>query len=45
VAPVTANGAYTPESFRLNIKLKTVNGVPLAGVMDARRTSATCAAS
>jgi len=44
VAPVTANGGYTPESFRLNIKLKTVNGVPLAGVMDARRTSATCAA-
>jgi hypothetical protein len=44
VAPVTANGAYTPESFRLNVHMKTINGFPLAGVMDAKRTSATCAA-
>ena len=44
VAPVTANGVYTPESFRMDIKLKTVNGLPLAGVMDAKRVSATCPA-
>jgi opacity protein-like surface antigen len=42
VAPVTANGAYTPESFRLNVHMKTINGIPLAGVMDARRVSAEC---
>ena len=42
VAPVTANGTYTPESFRLNVHMKTINGLPLAGVMDAKRVSATC---
>jgi hypothetical protein len=44
VAPVTANGTYTPESFRLNVHMKTINGIPLAGVMDARRVSAECKA-
>lgn len=44
VAPVTAKGGYTAESFRLDVKLKTVNGIPLAGVMDARRVGATCPA-
>ena len=44
VAPVTADGAYTPESFRLNVHMKTINGLPLAGVMDARRVSAECKA-
>ena len=44
VAPVTANGVYAAESFKLDIKLKTVNGLPLAGVMDAKRVSATCPA-
>lgn len=43
-APVTAKGAYTPESFKLDIKLKTVDGMPLAGVMNAKRLSATCPA-
>lgn len=42
VAPVTANGTYTPEAFRLNVHMKTINGLPLAGVMDAKRTSAVC---
>ena len=42
VAPVTANGTYAPESFRLNVHMKTINGLPLAGVMDAKRISATC---
>ena len=42
-APVTANGAYTPESFTLDIKLRTTNGIPLSGRMTARRVSATCA--
>jgi hypothetical protein len=42
VAPVTANGAYTTEAFRLNVHMKTINGLPLAGVMDAKRVSATC---
>jgi hypothetical protein len=44
VAPVTANGTYTPESFRLNVRMKTINGIPLAGVMDAKRVSAECKA-
>jgi hypothetical protein len=44
VAPVTANGTYTPESFRLNVRMKTINGLPLAGVMDAKRVSAECKA-
>ncbi|CAN5530223.1 hypothetical protein BH10PSE3_BH10PSE3_41650 [soil metagenome] len=42
VAPVTANGTYTTEAFRLNVHMKTINGLPLAGVMDAKRISATC---
>jgi hypothetical protein len=42
VAPVTANGTYTTEGFRLNVHMKTINGLPLAGVMDAKRISATC---
>lgn len=44
VAPVTANGTYTPESFRLNVHMKTINGIPLAGVLDAKRISAECKA-
>ncbi|HJV42558.1 DUF3617 domain-containing protein [Caulobacter sp.] len=44
VAPVTADGAYTPESFKLNIHMKTINGLPLAGVMTAKRVSAECPA-
>lgn len=42
VAPVTADGSYTPESFTLNIHMKTINGLPLAGVMTAKRVSADC---
>ena len=43
-APIRARGAYTPENFRLNINLKTTNGIPLSGVMTAQRVSATCPA-
>jgi hypothetical protein len=43
-APVTASGVYGPEAFTLNIRLKTTGGIPLAGVMNARRVSPTCAA-
>ena len=43
-APIRARGAYTPESFRLNINLTTTNGIPLAGVMTAQRVSPTCPA-
>ena len=42
VAPVTADGVYSPESFRLNVHMKTINGLALAGVMDAKRVSAEC---
>lgn len=42
VAPVTAEGSYTPESFKLNIHLKTINGLPLAGTMTAKRLSPEC---
>ena len=44
VAPVTARGDYTAESFKLDVKIKTINGIPLAGVMDARRVGAVCPA-
>lgn len=44
VAPVTAKGDYTAESFQLDVKMKTINGIPLAAVMDARRVGATCPA-
>ena len=43
-APIRARGTYTPENFRLNINLKTTNGIPLSGVMSAQRVSATCPA-
>ena len=42
VAPVNAEGSYTPESFKLNIHMKTINGLPLAGTMTAKRLSAEC---
>jgi hypothetical protein len=44
VAPVDAKGTYTPESFRLNVHMKTINGLALAGVMEAKRLSAECKA-
>ena len=44
VAPVTATGGYTAESFKLDVKMKTINGLPLAAVMDAKRISAECPA-
>ena len=43
VSPVTANGTYTPESFRMDIHIKTISGMNLAGSMDAKRISAECA--
>lgn len=41
-APIRANGSYTPENFKLNVRLTTTNGIPLAGVMSAQRVSAQC---
>jgi hypothetical protein len=41
-APVNAKGTYTPESFDLDVKLKTVNGLPLAGTMNAKRLGEDC---
>jgi hypothetical protein len=41
-APVDAKGSYTPESFTMDVKLKTIHGMPLAGVMDAKRLGDTC---
>ena len=43
VAPIVAKGSYTPESFRLNVDGKTVNGIPMMATLSARRLSATCA--
>lgn len=42
VSPVTAEGAYTPESFKMDIHIKTISGMPLAGSLNARRLSAEC---
>jgi len=43
VSPVTAEGSYTPESFKMDIHIKTISGMPLAGSMTARRVAAECA--
>ena len=43
-APIRAQGTYTPDSFKLNIKLTTTNGIPLSGTMNAKRLSAECPA-
>ena len=43
-APIRATGTYTPENFRLNIRLTTTNGIPLSGTMTAQRLSAACPA-
>lgn len=41
-APIRAQGTYTPDSFRLNVNLRTINGIPVSGVMSARRLAAQC---
>ena len=43
VSPVSAEGSYTPESFKMDIHLKTISGMNLAGSMNARRVAAECA--
>lgn len=43
-APIRATGTYTPENFKLNVRLTTTNGIPLSGVMNAQRLSAQCPA-
>ena len=42
VSPVTANGTYSPEAFKMDIHIKTISGMNLAGSMDAKRVSAEC---
>lgn len=42
VSPVTADGAYSPEAFKMNIHIKTISGMPLAGSLTAKRLSAEC---
>lgn len=44
VSPVSAEGTYTPESFKMDIHLKTISGMSLAGSMNAKRVSAECPA-
>ena len=43
-APIRATGTYSPEAFRLNVRLTTTNGIPVAGAMTAQRVSASCPA-
>ncbi len=45
VAPVTAKGSYTPDSFKIAVNGRTVNGLPMAATLSAKRVSATCPAS
>ena len=45
VAPVTAKGSYTTESFTIAVNGKTVNGLPMAATLNAKRVAATCPAS
>lgn len=42
VSPVSAEGSYTPESFKMDINIKTISGMPLAGSLNAKRLSAEC---
>lgn len=42
VSPVTAEGVYAPESFKMDIHIKTIRGMPLAGSLNAKRVSAEC---
>lgn len=43
VSPVSADGTYTPEGFKMDIHLKTISGMSLAGAMNAKRVAAECA--
>ena len=42
VSPVTANGVYSPEAFKMDIHIKTISGMPLAGSLTAKRLAAEC---
>lgn len=44
VSPVTANGTYSPEAFKMDIHIKTISGMPLAGSLTAKRLAAECPA-
>lgn len=44
VSPVSAEGTYAPESFKMDIHIKTISGMPLAGSLSAKRVSAECPA-
>jgi len=45
VAPVSAKGSYTPESFTIDVNGRTVNGLPMAATLTAKRVAATCPTS
>ena len=45
VAPINAKGSYTPESFTIAVNGKTVNGLPMAATLNAKRVAATCPTS
>lgn len=42
VAPVSATGVYTPDTIKLNVRLRTVDGLPLAATATGKRVAATC---
>ena len=42
VSPVTAEGTYGPEAFKMDIHIKTISGMPLAGSLTAKRLAAEC---
>lgn len=43
-APVTASGTYTDTSVKLNAHVRTINGIPLSGVMEGTWQAASCPA-
>ena len=45
VAPVNAKGSYTTDSFTIAVNGATVNGLPMAATLNAKRISATCPAT
>ena len=42
VAPVSATGSYTPDTIKLNVRLRTVDGLPLSATATGKRVAATC---
>lgn len=43
-APMNAQGTYTPTNFNLKLRVRTINGIPMSGSMNAKWLGASCPA-